>query len=107
MIKYIKESKYFKDEMKKGIEVEKEHRPTYLKIKAYLEKYNVFPPELLVYQWISQDHQDESLELKNPLYYDMLLCMEDLMKRGITSDEIKEMFIKDDLNENNKKNKND
>ena len=55
-----------------GIDVEKEHYPTYTKIKKFYLKHNTFPKSKTVYKWIAMDHLKEI-----PDYYSRLKKMED------------------------------
>jgi len=65
-----------KTQMEIGIEVEREHKPTYEKIKAYLEEHGKLPPEEQVYEWISGNHIDEF-----ETYYTALEKMEEELKK--------------------------
>jgi hypothetical protein len=47
------------NDLKVGIEIEKEHEPTVNKIKEYLEKNGKLPPNEMIYEWISLDHISE------------------------------------------------
>jgi len=48
------------NDLKVGIEIEKEHIPTINKIKEYIEKNGgAFPPNELIQEWISLDHIKE------------------------------------------------
>lgn len=58
-------------EMSMGKNVEKEHDPTYKRIKKYYEKHNNFPDKEMVFKWIASDHLDEFKD-----YYTRLKKME-------------------------------
>ena len=58
-------------ELDMGKEVEKEHDPTYDKIKKYYESYGDFPNKELVFMWIAKDHLQEFKD-----YYTRLAQME-------------------------------
>jgi hypothetical protein len=79
-------------ELLNGAIIEEEHFPTYCMIKKCLEETGqLITPEQL-YNSISVDHINESMNKVNPYYYDMLILMEKLMEMGITSSMIKEKF---------------
>jgi hypothetical protein len=64
-----------KTQLEMGIEVEKEHKNTYQKIKDFYKENGYFPKEEDVYSWIAQNHIDEF-----PSYYTELKIMEDKLK---------------------------
>ncbi len=69
--KYIVDKKEVIDELESGIKVEKEHLPTFKKIKEFYEKNKTWPEEKIVYKWIAEDHLKEHKD-----YYTKLLSME-------------------------------
>jgi hypothetical protein len=62
-------SEKYKEQLKKGIKVEAEHKRTYQLVKAYVEKYGELPPEREFYLNIAKDHLIEYSD-----YYDRLLA---------------------------------
>jgi len=46
-------------QMKKGIEIEAEHKPTFRKIEAFVEEKGKFPKDEQMQEWIATDHIDE------------------------------------------------
>ena len=68
--KYIVDKKEIPNELKAGIKVEHEHKPTYKKIRDFYEKNKQWPDEKVVYQWIAEDHLEEHKD-----YYTKLLSM--------------------------------
>jgi len=60
-----------KSEMQMGVDVEKEHDPTYKKIKDYYKEHNDFPDKKMVFKWIAEDHLEEFKD-----YYTRLAKME-------------------------------
>lgn len=70
---------YDNEQMAMGIEVEKEHKPTYEMIEDYYTKNQRMPPETNVYQAIAEDH----LRDEHPKYYTYLMDAEELMKRDL------------------------
>lgn len=71
------EKKYNTKQMEMGIKVEAEHKSAYDKIKQYYKEHNEFPPEDVVYGWISENHLDE-----DDIYYTHLKEMEDKYKKS-------------------------
>ena len=69
--KIIVQKKVVKDELKEGIKVEHEHKPTYKKIREFYEKNQKWPDENMVYQWIAEDHLREHKD-----YYTILKSVE-------------------------------
>jgi hypothetical protein len=63
------DDKYDEEELKRGTEIQKEHKPTYNKIKSYFELTGELPDENDVYKSISKDHQNEP-DGVGELYYD-------------------------------------
>ena len=58
-------------QIKAGIDIEKEHKPTINWIKSYYKKHKKFPPDKEVYKSISKDHLKEFKD-----YYTHLKKME-------------------------------
>ena len=58
----------YEEQLKKGIQVEKEHKNTYDFIKSYIKKYKKMPSKRDVYLNIAKDHLKE-----HDNYYDRLL----------------------------------
>jgi len=67
----VKNKVYDKNQMAMGIDIEKEHKPTYEMIEDYYTKNGRMPPAVNVYQAISENHLDEF-----PTYYTYLKKME-------------------------------
>lgn len=59
------------EQLQKGVMVEKEHAPTYLKLKRYVQEYHDLPPLDKFAELIAIDHLKEL-----PDYYDRLAAME-------------------------------
>jgi len=55
------------NQLKAGIKIEKEHKPTYTFIQNYLKRKGKLPPQKLVYKHIAQNHIKEI-----PNYYTKL-----------------------------------
>lgn len=53
------EKEYDPNELSMGIEVEKEHLPTYNWIKNYYDEHGKLPDEMDVYESIAKDHLNE------------------------------------------------
>ena len=65
------EKKINPEQMDMGKDVEKEHDPTYEKIKKHYEETGDFPKKEQVFEWIATDHLDEFKD-----YYTRLKKME-------------------------------
>ena len=47
----------YKDEVKKGAKIEKEHKGMLTKLKDYFEKNKSLPDDEQVYEWIAEDYK--------------------------------------------------
>jgi sulfur relay (sulfurtransferase) DsrC/TusE family protein len=56
-----------KSQLKQGLKIEREHKPTYTFIKNYLKKHKKLPSQKLVFKHIAQNHIKEI-----PNYYTRL-----------------------------------
>jgi hypothetical protein len=72
----------YNSQMEVGKVIEQEHKPTYKMIKQYLAENGELPSPEAVYESISRDHILESENFQNKNYYDMLVKMEKMMKKG-------------------------
>lgn len=60
-----------KIQLDKRKEVEKEHDPTYKKMKDHFEKTGQFPDKETMFKWIAEDHLDEFKKYYIPYLQDM------------------------------------
>jgi hypothetical protein len=60
-----------KIQMDKGKDVEKEHDPTYKKMKDHFDKTGQFPDKETMFKWIAEDHLDEFNKYYIPYLEDM------------------------------------
>jgi hypothetical protein len=65
------EKQHDPEQMKMGVKVEAEHKPTIEWLKKYYQEHNEWPPDEDVYEHISSDHL-----LENEKYYTYLAKME-------------------------------
>lgn len=63
------DEEYNKNHLKRGEEIQKEHKPTYNKIKKFHEITGELPEEDNIYKSIAKDHMDEEDGI-GKLYYD-------------------------------------
>jgi hypothetical protein len=84
---------YNQDHLEAGAEIQKEHEPTYKRIKKFLELTGELPPEEEVYKSIAKDHMDEPDGI-GELYYDEDEGLEDFEDE--LKDKWKEMQEEDD-----------
>jgi len=55
-----KQMKQLKEnQLGKGIDIESEHKQTYIMLQKYLDNHGILPPKELLYKSIAQDHLDE------------------------------------------------
>lgn len=86
----MEEKQYDPKELEAGEKIEREHKPTYEKIKAYYKEHGKMPPEDDVYKWISENHLEEFKK-----YYTLgLIPMEKKLKKEMG--ELKEHTIVND-----------
>lgn len=78
ILENIKNIEYDINQLKIGIEIEKEHLDVYNYFKEYLNRFNIEMPcsEEELYTIIAKAHLRE-----NPKYYQYLIDMEDKMKK--------------------------
>lgn len=71
-------------ELEKDVELEREHNPTYNKLKAFYDKHGKFPSKDEFFLWIVEDHSEEG-------YYKALRQMEKDLKKKETIKESEEV----------------
>lgn len=76
-------------DLEKGIKVEREHKPTYDRIRRFYDKFKKLPSKEEFYKWIATDHENEFPEEE---YYKALEQMEEELK--------KKNIIKEDMFDN-------
>lgn len=67
---------YNEEDLERGIEIQKEHEPTYDRIKKFLDVTGELPSKKDVYKSIAKDHMDEP-DGVGELYYDDELGLEE------------------------------
>jgi hypothetical protein len=84
---------YDEENLERGEDIQKEHEPTYTKIKKFLELTDELPPEDDFYKSITKDHMDEP-DGVGELYYDEEEGLDDFEEE--LKDEWEERQGKDD-----------